>query len=273
MGETAASWPKLRRHRSVAFLLWAFPVFLLASPAAAGPDPRELEARTACLAGDYAKGVTLLSQLFVSTRNPTHIYNQGRCFEQNARYRDAVSRFQEYLRVAKDEPVEERAEAQRHIADCRASLLQESGGSTPPPPSPPPVTVTTVPPSPPPVVQPVSQPRASEPAHRAGSGLRIAGITTAAAGGAALIAGIVLNAKVNSMASDFEKYNGYTDSRESERKSYETWGWVSYGVGAACIGTGAVLYFLGARAGRGDSPAVAVLPTSGGATLLVGGAL
>jgi hypothetical protein len=269
MGETQASWPSWRKHGSGALLLWSLPVLLVASPAAADPVPQELEARTACLAGDYARGVTLLSQLFVSTRDPTHIYNQGRCFEQNARYQEAISRFQEYLRVAKDAAADARAEAEKHIADCRVSLLQESPGQV----TPPRTTVPPVPALPPPVVPPVSQPRAAEPAREAGSGLRVAGITTAAVGGAALLAGIVLNLKANSMASDFEKYNGYTDSRESERKSYETWGWVSYGVGAAGIATGAVLYVLGVRAGRGTSPAVAVLPSSGGAALLVGGAL
>lgn len=56
-------------------------------------------ARTACLAGDYSKGATILSQLFVETKDPNYIYNQARCFEQNSRYQEALSRFQEYLRV------------------------------------------------------------------------------------------------------------------------------------------------------------------------------
>ena len=80
---------------------------------------KEREARTACLAGDYAKGVTLLSELFVATKNANWIFNSGRCFEQNSRYQEAISRFKEYLRVGKHLTDEERADVQRHIADCQ----------------------------------------------------------------------------------------------------------------------------------------------------------
>jgi tetratricopeptide (TPR) repeat protein len=75
-------------------------VVLVADNASAkNVEDKERTARTACLAGDYAKGVAILSELFVETQDAGFIYNQGRCFEQNHRYDDAISRFQEYLRV------------------------------------------------------------------------------------------------------------------------------------------------------------------------------
>lgn len=40
-------------------------------------ERRARSARTACLAGDYAKGVAILSELFVTTKDPSFIYNQG----------------------------------------------------------------------------------------------------------------------------------------------------------------------------------------------------
>jgi hypothetical protein len=40
----------------------------------ANRDAKEKAARTACLAGDYAKGVTLLSELFVETKDPNWIF-------------------------------------------------------------------------------------------------------------------------------------------------------------------------------------------------------
>ena len=46
----------------------------------------------ACLSGDYTKGVAILSELFVDTKDPTYLFNQGRCFEQNRRYDDAIAR-------------------------------------------------------------------------------------------------------------------------------------------------------------------------------------
>jgi hypothetical protein len=76
-----------------------------------------------------------------------------------------------------------------------------------------------------------------------------------------LVAGIILNLKVNSMADDLQKTDGYTAGKESDRKTYETLGWAGYGVGAACIAAGAVLYVLGLRSGSPASTSVALFPT------------
>ena len=95
-------------------------------------DAKERAAKTACLAGDYAKGVALLSELYVSTNDPAFIYNQGRCFEQNHRYEDAISRFREYLRVGKQISRSDKADTQKHVADCQALLAQQGGSPSTP---------------------------------------------------------------------------------------------------------------------------------------------
>jgi hypothetical protein len=66
----------------------------------------------------------------VESKDATFLYNQGRCFEQNARHADAISRFREYLRVAKGLSEADRAEVDRHIAECRQ--LQAEQESPPP---------------------------------------------------------------------------------------------------------------------------------------------
>jgi hypothetical protein len=44
--------------------------FLASQPAsAANPQAKERVARTACLSGDYAKGVAILAELYVETNN------------------------------------------------------------------------------------------------------------------------------------------------------------------------------------------------------------
>jgi tetratricopeptide (TPR) repeat protein len=93
-------------------------------------DAKERAARTACLAGDYVKGVAILSELFVSTNDSNYIFNQGRCFEQNHRYEDAISRFREYLQVSKQISRADKSDAKKHIADCQ-DLLAKQGGSSP----------------------------------------------------------------------------------------------------------------------------------------------
>ena len=80
-------------------------------------------------------------------------------------------------------------------------------------------------------------------------------------GGAALVAGVAFNLKVNSIASGYETRGGYTQSKESDRSTYETLGWVSYGVGGACAATGAVLYLLGRRSDSSASASVAIVPS------------
>jgi hypothetical protein len=57
---------------------------------AAGRETKERAAHKACLSGEVSKGVQLLSDLYLDTRNPTYIYNQGRCFETNNQYEDAA---------------------------------------------------------------------------------------------------------------------------------------------------------------------------------------
>jgi hypothetical protein len=227
---------------------------------------QEKAARKACLSGDFEKGVSILSDLFVETRDPTYIFNQARCFEQNRRYDDAIARFQEYLRAAPELSAEDRAITEKHIADCQQILdKQSSHAATPVAPSPAAPVVAS---SPVPAVPTAQTPAAAiesapTPAPAPGAGLRIAGIATASVGVAALVTGVILNLKVNSMASDLEGLGQYSDSKESQRKTYQTLGWVGYGAGAACVATGAVLYYLGVRAGQ-SPPAVALLPMLSG---------
>ena len=239
------------------FLLLVVSSLLVAtSVQAEGKDAQRVRsARKACLAGDYAKGVSILSDLFLDTKDAMFIYNQGRCLEQNGRFEDAIYRFEEYLRVGTDLSEADKQETQKHIVDCRDQLakppVQRPVAASAQTQSP----VVGQPPSPSMVERGNPQPMAES-----GRGIRTAGILTAGVGGAALLAGVVLNLKANSIASSYQDRGGYTQGKESDCKTYEALGWVGYGVGAACVATGAVLYLLGRKAGASDSSTVAVLP-------------
>jgi hypothetical protein len=259
----------------VGFLVLALTLLAAPSAMAESVEAKARAARTACLSGDFAKGVALLSGLFVKTKSPNHIYNQGRCFEQNRRYDDAIARFQEYLRIGKNLSPDEKADAEKHIADCKELLASQAGiapAPTPaqplptpapsPPVAPPPVFVPSAPAAfAPPVVQPAAQVEvpAAMPGGQPGAGLKTAGIVTAAVGGAAVIAGVLLNLKANSLVDELQKPDGYSPDKASQRDSYATLSWVGYGVGAACVATGAVLFILGWRAG-GSASQVSLAP-------------
>jgi tetratricopeptide (TPR) repeat protein len=239
---------------------------VLAASKKPNKQARESAARAACLDGNYTEGVAILSKLFVETKDPTYIFNQGRCFEQNRRYEDAISRFQEYLRAGrKTLEASDKAEAEQHMSDCREMLAQERGMS-PPPSAPQPIVATPTPyVAPEPVQAPEPQPIITRPAAKpasTGAGLRIAGITVASFGVVAAGVGLTFNLMANNTVNDMYKTpDGY--KKESDRKNYETVAWVGYGVGAACVVTGTILYAIGHKAKSSHSDDIALIPMVG----------
>jgi hypothetical protein len=234
---------------------------------------QEQAARKACLNGDYANGTSILSDLFIqSGGNPVFIFNQARCFESNRRYEDAVARFEEFVRTAEASKAgltrDDKAAAEKHIADCKRHIEQESNKTSPPAVqdslTPVPAIASTASANqskPTPSTPEVAQPAAISTSSNPGVGLRTAGIITASVGGAALVAGILLNLHANSMASDMENnVGGYTPSKNSSHDNYVTAMWITYGVGAACVATGAVLFGIGIGSNKGASSDVAILP-------------
>lgn len=262
-------------------------LFVVTTPAVAagkrvseGNQAQERAARKACLSGDYATGVSILSDLFIDTRDPTHVFNQGRCFEQNRRYEDAIARFEEYLHLPNASlSAEDRAAAEVRIANCKEKLPPDrsAGAATAPQ-----AFIPTVGAKPPePETAPAQEPAPSTPTvethanagEQAGAGLRTTGIVLASVGVAALAGGVLFNVKANSMTNDWESKVSYTDSQNSTHKTYKTLSWVGYGAGAACLVTGAVLWAVG-RSQRDNSTSVALLPSVGpghAGALLTGG--
>jgi hypothetical protein len=230
---------------------------------------KERTARKACLSGDWAKGIDILADLFVDTRDPTYIFNQGRCLEQNHRYDDAIERFREFLRTGETQTLksEDKESAEKHIAACKETLAAQGVATEPVGPLvPPPITPVVVPPPAPAPEEPapiVVQTDAAKPTGKAGSGLRIAGIVTAAFGLAAAGAGLAFNLVANNTVGDMEKtLNGYA-TKKSDHDTYVTLSWVGYGVGAACLVTGAVLYGIGLKARSRSSTQVDLMPAVG----------
>ncbi len=86
-------------------------------------------------------------------------------------------------------------------------------------------------------------------------------------GGAFLVTGVVLNLKHNSMISDLQ--GDYSRDGANSAQLYKTLGNVGYGAGAACLAGGAVLYWLGVRAGK--AVVVPALAAGQAGLLLAGG--
>jgi hypothetical protein len=255
-------------------LFAAVPCYALSAASAPVDEPggatrasQERAARKACMTGDVAKGIGILADLFLDSRNTTYVFNQGRCYEQNRQYPEAIGRFEEYLRVTPAQPsnMSDRIIAEQHLADCKRLLAEgvEPAPGTPTaatdsPPPPPAIEV------PPPTVAPVAAVAVDGPPARPlpGAGLRTAGIVTGAIGGGALIAGIVFNLKANGLADELRAIDGYSDDKDADRKAYKTTAWISYGVATAGLAAGTALYLLGVTAGRAGAGDVALLPVA-----------
>jgi hypothetical protein len=249
---------------------------LSALPVARASDKgsREREAKRACLNGEVDVGVKLLTDLYVDSNDPTYIFNQGRCFEQNARYEDAIRRFREYLRKVRKASAEEKADVEKHVADCQA-LMQKEGQKEGEKLDQDAATATPALASPSLPAAPIMQPTAGAVVQLdgnsrsgGGSGLRIGGVIALSAGAAALVTGIALNLKYNSMTRDLKSY--YDKGSASTSLSYKDWSQVCYVAGAALAVGGGLMYYLGWRAGR---VTVAPMTTAGTFGLAVLGAL
>ncbi len=210
---------------------------------------KERRAKTACLSGDYQTGVAVLADLYVATNNLTYLFNQARCFEQNGRYADAVIRLREYQRKNRSAGNAPDAEVERHIAECEALLEKERAQAAMPPAGLPPAGSPSAGPPPaarePAPVAAVAE-QTSSPPTSAGSGLRTAGIAAMVLGALGVGTGVVLNLEANSVASELTSSpTSYDRDRASTRSTYEALAWVGYGVGAACVAGGVILYVIG----------------------------
>lgn len=248
-------------------------LLLLAAKPALGADRRTQEkaARKACLTGNYAKGVAILADLFVETRQAIYIFNQGRCYEQNRRYEDAIAQFEEYVRTADaSSSKDDIAEAEKHIEQCKAKLPKEHIEATAPPPLPQPPIVAPTPlsaPVPESRAEPdqvVSRPVASPATGQRRWGLLTAGIVASAVGAGGITAGLIFNLKSNDAAKKIETQVGAYPGSSKDEKDFKTYAWIGYAAGAACLATGVVLIAVGAvRSSPTSSTETALVPTIG----------
>ncbi len=259
-------------YSRIVLLAWLFSCVSASQAFARGKaESPDKAAKKACAAGDFRKGVEILADLYVRTDDPTHIYNQGRCYEQNHQWESAIDRFREYLR--KEEKISPKlsAEVEKHIADCRRFQEEETARTAPPPepaPAAPPAQLVT---PPPPVVLVEPPPSSPAPMEHPGSALRTTGIVVGSAGIATLATAIALNLKANSLANDANRTQD--PSTKSSQQSYKTGAIVCYGIGGVAVLTGATLYLLGHAKGAAESQSLALVPkwSPGEAGLLLRG--
>lgn len=236
-----------RGRRLVAWTLVALGAGAARSAAAQDRDTRALEAKKACLGGHPDRGIELLADLYAETNDPTYIYNQGRCFEQNGRAGEAVTRFREYLRKAPGLPPDEKAQLAARIDELEAQARSTSPGLAPASAS---AAPAPAPGAPVPAV-PAAEVALAAPAPASAHSYRLAGVVVGGVGVLAVAGGVVMGLRARSLSnqvtSDAFMNGTFSQSQYDSGRLAERLEWVGYGLGAAAVVTGGFLYYWGAR--------------------------
>lgn len=200
----------------------------LASP---GDDKRPNAALAACASGDVAKGIAILGELYAESRNPSFVFNQGRCYQKNNQLEQARGSFAEYLRIGTNEPPEDLQRAQAFVKELDDTLARQRASQA---------AVVATP--------------ASAPGDGTARVLRVSSVVLAAVGVVAVGFGAAMSFKVKSTNDDLKQLYAaqpyVTDSArvaqlESDGSRYQTLQWVGYGVGAAAFAGAVATFILG----------------------------
>ena len=234
-------------------------------PAQAAPiDKREVEAREDFAGRALSKGGrSLCARCSPNRCTPTTCATSGAATRTWGSPLAAIDSFQDYLHKAKDLSPPEHQEIEGYIKDMEALRASEAPPTppapaiAPPAPSPPLPSPGAPPPAngtgaPPATMMPPFEPLAPPPPGALGAApspasdgrsFRVAGIATAAGGVALIAVGIGFGAAAQSAADEVaKKYNSSTDSAGKRDATLQ---WVGYGIGAAAVATGVLLYVHG----------------------------
>jgi hypothetical protein len=227
-------------------------------------EQRETEARHACSAGQVEVGIDLLAGLLTEYWHANYIYNQARCYQQNRRPEEAISRFKEYLRVAVRPTPDEQARIERFIHELEAEVAAA------PPPAPPVAADHAQPLGPAAVAASASAPTLpisrTAPPRRAWI-LPAAGIAVGVAG---VVTGVIASLQVRSLSNQVEQagYGDFTSQTLARQAAsahrFEALQWAGYGIGGAALASSIIYLAVGARDERAPRTAVAVNVGPGG---------
>jgi len=206
--------------------------------------------------GHFPEAIEEFEKAYDLKPEPIFLYNSAQSHRQNKNPERAMFFYRRYLEA---EPrAKNRDEVEKRIKDMEKLLAEEKERAVAPAVQPPPLVPT--PPAPvaaaPVLVQPAPAPEKvpASPGH----GMRIAGVVLGGVGLAGIGSGIVFGVHSNSLYNDARRRT-YDKSKDDSANTFQTLEYVSLGVGGAVLGTGIVLYIVGATA-HGPSQTVSLVP-------------
>jgi tetratricopeptide (TPR) repeat protein len=233
---------------------------------------------------NYQEAIDHFKKAYELTKAPALLFNIAQAYRLKKDYHLARTFYQNYVReqtnVNPSDP--NIKEAETFVAEMDRLMKEPGGGGTTT--VTPPTTEPVKPPSnkngastpaphatPPPAPTPIEPVEPDEPS-RPGSSMKVTGIAVGAAGVVVLGVGSYYWWKTESFQDDVSEEcedQACLDMKEKKGKRYELLGWTLGSAGVAAIGTGILLYYLGAS--KESSTEVSFAPLAGGGAVVLGG--
>ncbi len=207
---------------------WVGPAAYAQSVAGDDLTRREREALVACEGGDFKSGIDTLARLYGETLDTAYIYNQARCYQKSNLPQEAYAKFKEFLRVNKDPASEAAVRARTYVKEHDDEQAE----------------------------------RRRQQAALAPAGMRTAAIVSGVVGVVGIGGGIFFGSRLRSKESDIEEKirkdpnvdDATLKDDRDQGKRYETLQYLGFGVGAAALIAGGVLFYLSIPADVTEGP-------------------
>jgi tetratricopeptide (TPR) repeat protein len=233
----------------------------------------------------YGRAINAYRKAYALVPAPGILFNLAQAYRLRGDCKRAYRAYKNFLEVVTDTPeanlAREHAQALRSCAKAPAEPEPAPAPAIAPAPVLAPELTDETSAPPPPVVEPVVTIERS-PRSQAGQNKKIVGLGIGGAGGALALVGVYYGFKARGAASDlsdfYDEGGAWTDELAQREDDLDRNRALALGfglAGAAAIGTGAVLYWLGYQESsieRADQGAVAVVPGAGGAVVTWSGA-
>ncbi len=222
--------------------------------------------------GRFQEAIGEFEAAYAAKPDPALLYNLAQSARRLGDNKRAIDLYKNFLMHVPGTP--KRAEVERRIEELQALVNQ----AAPSQPQPPPGAALANPAFPSPAAGPVvvaaAAPAAppTNPSEAQGPRtLRIVGLSVAGVGAVGIVGGVVFGLRARSLGNQVSNAPVFVASDEQAGKNSEVLQWVCYGLGAAALATGSVLFYLGGRASAPPRVAVAPMLLPAGAGLATGG--
>jgi tetratricopeptide (TPR) repeat protein len=210
--------------------------------------------------GRFEDAIREFESAYAAKQDPAFLYNLAQSFRRLGDSKRALELYKNFLLRMPETP--KRAEVERRIESLQELVDQAAARNATAPQSVPAATTSVVSPGP-----------AANTAEKAEMPrtLRIAGLATAGAGILGIVGGVVFGLRARSLGNQVSNAPVFVSSDDEAGKESEVLQWVCYGVSAAALATGAVLFYLGRPDTKPARVAVAPVLWPQGAGLVTGG--